>query len=62
MAGVAFKAYSIIDIYSRKIVGWRVEEREVDALAVEMFETAFAHHGIPTAVHADSGPAMRLNS
>src|SRR5664279_2636999 len=24
--GVAFKGYSIIDIYSRKIVGWRVEE------------------------------------
>ena len=59
--GVAFKAYSIIDIYSRKIVGWRVEEREVDALAVEMFEAAFAAHGIPAAVHADSGPAMRSN-
>lgn len=57
--GVAFKAYSIIDIYSRKIVGWRVEEREVDVLAVEMFEAAFCTHGIPTAVHADSGPAMR---
>ncbi len=57
--GVAFKAYSIIDIYSRKIVGWRVEEREVDALAVQMFETAFCAHGIPAAVHADSGPAMR---
>ena len=59
--GVAFKAYSIIDIYSRKIVGWRVEEREVDALAVEMFEAAFCTHGIPAAVHADSGPAMRSN-
>jgi putative transposase len=57
--GVAFKAYSIIDIYSRKIVGWRVEEREVDDLAVEMFETAFCAHGTPTGVHADSGPAMR---
>ena len=60
--GMAFKAYSVIDIYSRKIVGWRVEEREVDALAVEMFETAFCTHGIPTAVHADSGPAMRSNA
>lgn len=57
--GVAFKAYSIIDIYSGKIVGWRVEERECDDLAVEMFETAFADHGTPTVVHADSGPAMR---
>ena len=57
--GIAFKAYSIIDIYSRKIVGWRVEERECDALAVEMFEHAFTRHGLPTVVHADSGPAMR---
>lgn len=57
--GVAFKAYSIIDIYSRKVVGWRVEERECDDLAVDMFKTAFAGHGLPAVVHADSGPAMR---
>jgi putative transposase len=57
--GVAFKAYSIIDIYSRMIVGWRVEERECDDLAVRMFEAAFADHGLPAVVHADSGPAMR---
>jgi putative transposase len=57
--GIAVKAYSIIDIYSRKIVGWRVEERECDDLAVDMFESALAEHGLPQAVHADSGPAMR---
>jgi putative transposase len=57
--GVAFKAYSVIDIYSRKIMGWRVEERECDDLAKEMFEAAFAGHGLPAVVHADSGPAMR---
>ena len=57
--GLSFKAYSILDIYSRKIVGYRVEDREVDDLAVEMFEIAFGEHGIPAAVHADSGPAMR---
>lgn len=57
--GCAFKAYSIIDIYSRKLVGWRVEDREVDDLAVEMFQDAFAREGLPDAVHADSGPAMR---
>lgn len=60
--GVAFKAYSIIDIFSRKLVGCRVEEREVDDLAVEMFEDAFGRHGIPDAVHADSGPAMRSSA
>lgn len=57
--GVAFKAYSIIDIYSRKLVGYRVEDREADHLAVEMFTDAFAAHGLPGVVHADSGPAMR---
>ena len=57
--GIAFKAYSIIDIYSRKLVGWRVEERECDDLAVTMFEDAFTQHGLPQFVHADSGPAMR---
>lgn len=57
--GVAFKAYSIIDIYSRKLVGYRVEDRETDHLAVEMFQDAFAAYGLPQAVHADSGPAMR---
>lgn len=57
--GLAFKAYSIIDIYSRKLVGWRVEDREVDELAVAMFTAAFAEHGHPCTVHADSGPAMR---
>ena len=57
--GAAFKAYSVIDIFSRKLVACRVEEREVDHLAVEMFEDAFGRHGIPDAVHADSGPAMR---
>lgn len=60
--GVAFKAYSIIDIYSRKLVGWRVEDREVDDLAVEMFRDAIAREGLPDVVHADSGPAMRSSA
>lgn len=60
--GKAFKKYSIIDIYSRMIVGWRVEECESDHLAVQMFQTAFAQHGAPQFVHADSGAAMRSNA
>ena len=59
--GKAFKVYSVMDIFSRQIVGWRVEEREADHLAVEMFETAIAVHGAPQLVHADSGPAMKSN-
>ncbi|MFL0712124.1 MAG: transposase [Microcella pacifica] len=60
--GASFKAYSIIDIYSRKLVGYRVEDREVDDLAVEMFRDAIAIEGIPEIVHADSGPAMRSSA
>ncbi|PYI64493.1 hypothetical protein CVV68_21830 [Arthrobacter livingstonensis] len=56
---IVFKVYSVIDIFSRQIVGWRVEDREADHLAVEMFETAIAEHGAPQLVHADSGPAMK---
>lgn len=52
--GFAFKAYSIIDIYFRKIVGWCIDD-----LAVEMFQNAFACEALPDAAHADSGPAMR---
>ncbi|GGF04117.1 DDE-type integrase/transposase/recombinase [Mycetocola zhadangensis] len=59
--GITFKAYSIIDIFSRKLVGWRVEERESDHLAVDMFQCACDRHGTPDVVHADSGPAMRSN-
>lgn len=60
--GKTFKAYKITDIFSREIVGWRVEEREADHLAVEMFETAIAHYGAPEVVHADSGSAMRSHA
>ena len=59
--GKTYKAYSVIDIYSRHMVAWRVEEREADHLAADMFETAIAVHGAPRIVHADSGPAMRSN-
>lgn len=59
--GVVFKAYKITDIYSRKIVGWSVEDREADHLAVAMFHSAIGEHGAPSVVHADSGAAMTSN-
>lgn len=58
---VVFKVYSVMDIFSRQIVGFRVEDREADHLAVDMFEAAIAQHGAPRTVHADSGPAMKSN-
>jgi putative transposase len=59
--GKVFKGYKITDIFSRKIVGWRVEDREADYLAVQMFAAAIAEHGAPQVVHADSGAAMTSN-
>lgn len=59
--GVVFKAYKITDIFSREIVGWRVEDREADHLAVEMFQAAITAHGAPRIVHADNGAAMTSN-
>ncbi|WP_345465684.1 DDE-type integrase/transposase/recombinase, partial [Paeniglutamicibacter antarcticus] len=56
---IVFKVYSVMDILSRQIVGWRVEDSEADHLAVDMFEAAIAEHGAPHTVHADSGAAMR---
>lgn len=60
--GISFKAYKITDIFSREIVGWRVEKREADHLAVEMFADALAARSAPKVVHADSGPAMKSNA
>jgi putative transposase len=59
--GKRFKAYKIIDIFSRQIVGWRVEDGEADYLAVDMFTAAIARHGAPRLVHADNGAAMKSN-
>ena len=59
--GVVFKAYKITDIFSRQIVGWRVDDGEADHLAVEMFAAAIAVHGAPRVVHADNGPSMKSN-
>ncbi|MCQ9389960.1 IS3 family transposase [Brevibacterium sp. 50QC2O2] len=56
--GRVYKAYTIIDIFSREIVGYRVEDWESDRLAVEMFATAIAARGAPRIVHADNGAAM----
>ena len=55
--GQCFKAYVVCDLYSRKIVAVRVEQRECKKTATAMFRNAF-DHAIPKVVHADSGAAM----
>lgn len=57
-----FKAYCTQDLYSRKIVAYTVQHREKDALAINMFETAFGTQGIPGLLHSDNGAVMRSSA
>lgn len=59
-----YSFYVVIDAFSRKIVGWRVEPDEAEDLAKEMFETAVAAHGgkAPRIVHSDRGSVMTSNT
>lgn len=59
--GKSFKAYSVIDIYSRMIIAWRVEEREDQDLVNEMFTQAVEAYGPPKVVHSDNGAVMKSN-
>lgn len=57
--GTYFHFYVITDIYSRKIVGWRVEDREVSELAKQMIQDAVIANGkAPRTLHSDNGSAM----
>lgn len=57
--GVCFEFYVALDVFSRMIVAWRVEEHEKDHLARQMFQQAFdEHQAQPLVVHSDGGPSM----
>jgi transposase InsO family protein len=60
--GSYFYLYMIIDMYSRKVVGWEVFTKEDGVLARELFSRALASEGIlagQITVHADNGKPMR---
>jgi putative transposase len=57
--GVSYAFYVALDVFSRKIVAWRVEEREDDDLAKQMFQDAFREYSAhPRIVHSDGGSVM----
>ena len=57
--GVSYQLYLAMDVFSRMVTGWRVETREDDDLAAEMFEQAFTVRGVlPRIIHSDGGPSM----
>jgi putative transposase len=58
--GLFLFAYVIIDVYSRKIVGWTLEDHESDACAHALFRRVLRGRQIkPVFIHADNGNPMR---
>lgn len=60
--GSCFHLYVVMDVYSRKVVGWMVAYRESATLAVELIRQCCQREGISRdqlTVHADRGPSMR---
>ena len=54
--------YVLMDVWSRKVVGWLVAERESSTLAVELIRQSCERAGISEkqlTVHADRGSSMR---
>jgi len=51
--------YLIEDVFSRRCVGWRLEQRERDRLAADLIRSAVNSEGAtPHTLHADGGPSM----
>ena len=60
--GMFFYLYLIVDIFSRKIVGWEVHERETADLAAVLIRRAVLAEGCtlrPLVLHADNGSPMK---
>jgi transposase InsO family protein len=58
-----FYLYLIVDIFSRKIVGWEVHERESADLAAILIRQAVLAEGChlgPLVLHADNGSPMKV--
>ena len=62
IAGAFFYLYLIVDIFSRKIVGWEVHDRETTEFAAQVLERAvWAERCLtsPLVLHADNGSPMK---
>jgi putative transposase len=62
LRGVWYDLYVMIDIFSRYVVGWRIEPTETAELATEFIDDVIRTYGKPRAVHADRGTSMTSNS
>jgi putative transposase len=60
--GTFYYLYLVVDVWSRKIVGWSVEAEEAQDLAVDMIERATREQRVPEdtlVLHADNGGPMK---
>jgi putative transposase len=59
--GVKYYLYTIIDIFSRKVVGWSIHESESEAQARRLIREVCRRHGVDRGqlvIHADRGSPM----
>ena len=59
--GVKYYLYTIIDIYSRKVVGWSIHDAESEAHARRLIRETCRRHGVDRdqlVIHADRGSPM----
>ena len=62
VAGMFLYLYLIVDLFSRKIVGWEVHEREAAELSAALIRQAVLSEGCitrPLVLHADNGSPMK---
>jgi putative transposase len=60
VSGIFLYAYLIIDVWSRKIVGWSVEAEESEHLAVQLFRSLiYRLHLKGVRLHSDNGNPMK---
>jgi transposase InsO family protein len=60
--GTFWYLYAIIDVWSRKLVGWRVHEAQSDDLAAALVDDTCKREGVARdqlVLHADNGAAMK---
>jgi transposase InsO family protein len=59
--GMYYYLYKVMDVYSRRIVGWAVHEEECNELASTLFREALQKAGNPTGLvsHSDNGSVMK---
>ncbi|MCI0573781.1 MAG: DDE-type integrase/transposase/recombinase [Myxococcaceae bacterium] len=59
--GTFLYLYLVVDMYSRRVMGWEVHEEESSDLAKELVRRAWVAAGCPEGLklHSDNGPAMK---